>query len=628
MDDIKANNNKHTLSVIVIAFCTITALFHIYTSYAGALDMIRHRSLHLTLIMIVCFLNSARKRATNGMIALDIALALATFACGLYVFIDGPEMPLRSGEPSTNDLIVGAIFILLTLEATRRSTGTAMAVICVFFLFYTMFGQFFPGFLKHAPYSFEKIINEQFIEMSGLWGVALGMSATFIIVFIIFGEFLNEAGITKTFMDLGSKLMGKTVGASAKVATIMSVLVGSITGSAAASVMVTGAMTIPGMKKTGYSNNFIAAVQAIGGTGGQVMPPVMGSAAFIIAAFLGVPYIQVCKAALFPALLFYFCLFAVVHFKTQALGLKTMTDTELESITWSSLLKQSYLFLPLIVLTYMLVIGSSPMYAGFIGVVTLLVVSCFRKENRFTLTKLLNAFEKGIIGAIPVTMSCAAAGIIVGCIMQSGLGYTISASLVRISGGQPYPLAILVLIACLILGMGMTTVGAYIIVASLVAPALIKTGIAPIAAHMFPFYLAILSAITPPVAVAAYAAAGLTQTNPWNVGLEAFYYSIPIFCIPFIFFSQPELLLQGDLLMIAIVVASSFLGALIASAGLVGFYKVKLSPPYRFAAVAIAALLCWQMLYLKAIGLVLAIAGHFYCAAKQAKENVVVGERV
>jgi TRAP transporter 4TM/12TM fusion protein len=562
--------------------------------------------------MTVCFLLTARKFEEQDFRKwFNITLAILTLVCGAYVFQEGISMPMRAGSPSITDLIIGTLFIILAIEATRRTTGTAMACIAIFFLIYTRFGQYFPGFLKHAPYSFLQIINNQFLEMSGLWGIPLGMAATFIIIFIIFGELLNEAGITEVFMELANKLIGKTIGATAKATTIISVLVGSITGSAAASVMVTGSMTIPGMRKTGYKPEFIAAVQAIGGTGGQVMPPIMGSAAFIIAAFLGIPYIAVCKAAIIPALLFYFCLFMVVHFRSKLVGINVLTQKEIDELTWTKVLKKGYLLLPIIVLTILLFKGYSPMLAGFISTILIFILSYINKDKRFTIQKLLRSFEKSVTSALSVTMSCAAAGIIIGCIMQSGLGYTISASLVRISGGQPFILAFLVLIACLILGMGMTTVGAYIIVASLVSPALIQAGIEPIAAHLFPFYYAILSAITPPVAVASYAAAGLTSTNPWRVGLQAFYLSLPIFIVPFIFFSQPELLLIGEPLKIITVTISSFLGAISFVAGLVGYLIGRLARWQRIFLVIAAVLLFSPNIYLKIMGLVFVLVIYF-----------------
>ena len=601
-------SKRNWLDYVITALCAGTALFHIITSYFGALDVIRHRSLRLTLIMAICFLISARKKREKKVTFIaSILFAVLTIVGGMYVFVEGNMMPLRSGNPTQLDIIIGIIFILLVIEATRRTTGLAMSIICVFFIVYTMFGQYFPGFLRHAPYSLENIINEQFIELSGLWGVSLGMSATFIIIFVIFGEFLNQMGITEVFMQLANKLMGATVGATAKVATVISVFVGSITGSAAASVMVTGSMTIKGMKQAGYDDEFTAAVQAIGGTGGQVMPPVMGSAAFLIAAFIGIPYIEVCKSALIPAVLFYFCLFSVVHFKSRKLKMQPASGEEFSNVTWKDILKKSYLFLPLVILTWLLFVGASPMRAGFMGLVVMFIIGIFDKERRFTLKKIIAAFEGGITSAISVTMSCAAAGIIVGCIMQSGLGYTISASLVRLSGGHAYILAVLVLIACLILGMGMTTVSAYIIVSSLVSPALISAGIEPIAAHMFPFYFAILSAITPPVAVAAYASAGMTNTNPWRVGLKSFYYSIPIFTVPFIFFGQPELLFIGSPVVTIFTTIVTGFAIMMFCGGQIGFFIADLNIVQRILLVTSAVLIFQPMVWLELVGVALGV---------------------
>jgi TRAP transporter 4TM/12TM fusion protein len=608
LEETKKNN---IIGIIITVLSVSIAVFHIITSVMGPIDMIRQRSLHLTVIAIICFLVSGEKMEKKVFKYISYLLAVAVAIGGFYVFMEGNAMQFRAGAPNQLDLVIGIVYILVIVEAVRRSSGNAMAIICLFFLVYTMYGPYFPGFLKHAGYSVKQIVNAQFMEMNGLWGTALGMSATYIIIFVIFGEFLNQVGITELFLEFANKIMAKMIGAAAKASVIISALVGMITGSAAASVMIAGSMTVPGMKKSGYSSEFTGVVQAIGGTGGQLMPPIMGSAAFLIAANLGIPYIDVCVAAIIPALLYYFCLFMIVQYTSQELKMGTISEEELKGITWAGILKKSYMIVPVILLTYLLMNGSSPMYAGFIGVLSLFIIGLINKQNRWTIQKLVGALVDSIKSSLSVVTSCAAAGIIVGCVMQSGLGYTISASLVRISGGNIYVLAFLILIASLILGMGMTTVGAYIIVSSLVSPALIKLGIEPIVAHMFPFYFAILSAITPPVAVAAYAAAGITNSNPWNVGIKAFVLSVPIFLVPFVFLIKPELLFIGTITQTLTSTLATALGIAVFTGGTIGFVFRKLRVFERIVLLITGLLLLLPIVLLQVIALIIALAMFF-----------------
>lgn len=562
---------KGSLAVTVTTLCVGLALFHIVTSYIGCLEAFQHRSTHLCLMLMIVFLVSSLKRKGKGYLGLNIVLTLLSAISWWYCVSQSIEIPLRLGAPSLWDLIFGTIVILLTLEAARRVVGWAISAIAILFLIYTYFGPTFPGIFKHPSYSFEEIINAQFVDMTGIWGMPLGVMSTFIIIFLIFAGFLMQTGMVDVFINAANKLFGTQTGGPAKVAISASTLVGSISGSAAANVLVTGSISIPTMKRLGYSPTFAGAVEASCSSGGQFMPPIMGASAFIIAVFIGVPYIAVCKAAIIPALLWFFSFFVMVHFEAKKLGLRTMSKEEIGEIRWGSILKMSYLILPLLLLVYLLVIGYTPMYAGFICIVVLLVLSFIRKETRFNLGSFFAAMEYGVKIAFSVTMACAVAGIIVGAVMQSGLGYTLSASLVRISGGQLFLLLPLVLIASLILGFGMTTVGAYIIVATLVAPAMIAIGVVPMAAHLFPFYFAIVSAITPPVAVAAYAAAGLSGASPWSTGVTALRLAIPALAIPFIFVTQPELLIMGDPISILVTLATTIAGIVLLAAAVDGY---------------------------------------------------------
>lgn len=562
---------KGTLAITITTLAVSLALFHIITSYAGALEALRHRSVHLLVILMIVFLVSAIKQKRKWYRALDLTLVLLSTISLVYTFSYSESIAFRAGNPNPMDYAIGTIVLLLTIEGARRAVGIAIAAITAFFLIYTYFGPIFPGFLKHAPYSFGEIINVQYLQLEGVWGIPTGAMATYIIIFIIFAGILVQTGMLSVFMDLAMKLFGKTTGGPAKVAVAASTLVGSISGSAAANALLTGQISIPLMKRMGYKPVFAGAVEASVSSGGQFMPPIMGASAFIIAMFLGIPYLDVCIAAAVPALLWFFSFFMIVHLEAKRLGLRTMSKEEVAALPWSSILKRLYLGIPMILLVYILVCGYTAILAGFYGVVSLFALSFIMKETRFNVSSLTAGLRRGIEMTLPVTTACACASIIVGCIMQSGLGYTLSASLIRISGGQLFLLLPMVLMASLILGVGMTTVGAYVVVAVLVAPAMVALGMLPLSAHLFAFYFAIISAVTPPVATAAYAASGIAGTSPWSTGLTAFRLCIPALCIPFVFATQPALLLVGNPLSILITVATTAMGIICLDSAISGY---------------------------------------------------------
>jgi TRAP transporter 4TM/12TM fusion protein len=567
---------KGALATITTLVAVLIALFHIYTSYAGALGALEHRSLHFYAIAAFIFLSSSLKRGGRWYHALNIVLALLCAVLAVYVLTQAIPMQMRLGMPSQLDLILGTITIVLVLEATRRTVGIALTIMASLFLLYTYLGPYMPGILRAPSFSFAEIINLQFLSTDGLWGIPLGTMSTFIIIFLILAGLLSQSGMVNVFMGLANKLFGHTTAGPAKVAVVASGGVGMISGSAAANVLITGQVTIPTMKKLGYSPAFAGAVEAGASSGGQFMPPIMGAAAFIIAAFMGIPYIQVAIAAFVPALLWFFSFFCVVHLEAKKLKLRTLSREEVANISWASILKSIYVFIPIILLVWLLVIGYSPMYAGFICVVTAFALSFLRKETRFNLSTLAQALRSGIEGAVSVTMACAAAGLIVGAVMQSGLGFTLSASLVALSGGYMFPLLILAMIASIILGFGMTTVGVYVIVAIMVVPALIELGVAPLAAHFFPFWFGIVSAITPPVAVATFAAAGLSGASAWATGWMAMKLAVPVFIIPFIFVTQPGLLLMGSWSSILITVITTTVAVVLVSSSTTGYLLRRL----------------------------------------------------
>ncbi len=607
----------------ITILCVALALFHIFTSGYGTLSALRHRSLHVLVMIIIIFLSTglSAKNKSTLYFAFSMFLALLSLITLFYVFPYADEIPLHEGDPTMADMIFGTLAIFLTLEATRRTVGVALSIIALVFMVYTIAGPWMPGWLGHASFTWSEVISNQFVEAEGLWGTPVATMATFIIIFLIFAGLLVETGMLRIFVDLAIRLVGRQVGGAAKAAVIGSAIVGSLSGSAAADTLIVGSAMLPGMKKAGFPDEEAGAIQAGAGTGAQFMPPIMGAAAFIIATFLGIPYIMVCKGAIFPALLYFFSFGVVCHYLAKKLHVKKLTPEDIAAVTWKSIFERSYQLIPIILIVGLLVKGLSPMYAGFYATLSVIVISFFRKDTRFTLFRLIAALESGIRSAALVTMACAAAGIVVGSIMQSGLGYTLSSSLVTISHGSLLVLMPLVMIVSVMLGFGMTTVGVYIIVATLVSPAMIELGVEPIAAHLFPFYFGVISAITPPVAVAAYSVSGLTGASPWNTGMKALKFALASLAIPFVMVTQPELCLIGTLPSIVVTITATAIGIFFIVPAVLGYMERDLRWYERVLMVAAGIMLFFPSIPLRIAGV--AIAGVIFAIQRKvAKENL------
>jgi len=541
---------KRPLSLIITLIAVALAFYHLYTSFAGCPPALLHRGIHLFTILILIFLTSSLKNRSLWYLAPNIVLSLLALAILVFISYDHENMQWRAEEANQLDLTLSAITVLITIEACRRVVGSAMASLIVIFLLYTRLGAYIPGELGHAGFSWSEILDTQFLTLNGVFTTPIGVMSTFIIIFLIFAGFLMKSGVVHAFMDMATKLLGRTSGGPAKAAILASTLMGSVSGSAAANVLVTGSISIPLMKKLGYEPSFAGAVEASGSSGGQFMPPI-------------------------------------------------------------------YFFIPIIALVYFLTQGYSPMYAGFITVVLLFALTFIRKETRFNFASFIAALEYGIKGALPVAAACAGAGIIVGCVMQSGVGYYLSAALVKISGGHLVLLLPLVVIASLLLGMGMVTVGAYIIVSILVSPAMVDMGVTPIAAHLFPFYFAIISAITPPVAVASYAAAGIANAPPWETGMKGIRLALPALLIPFVFITQPSLLFIGTPFSILATTITSILGLTCIASALIGYLSKELKIYERIILILASIMLLFPSGVIKLVGM--GLLGLVFFLQKQSK---------
>ena len=529
---------------IVKAICIAFALFQIYTATFGILDAHLQRSIHLAFGFILIFLlyPSRRSWSRTSMNFFDVLLGIAGVICAMYIVVFYKDLVLRAGLNTQTDFIVGLIGSILVLEASRRVVGWPMVTVAIMFLIYAMIGPYIPGLLAHRGVGLEELVGHLYFTTEGIFGIPMGVSSTFIYLFILFGAYLEVTGLGKFFVDIANAVAGWASGGPAKVAVISSALEGTVSGSSVANVVGSGSFTIPMMKKLGYSKEFAGAVEASASTGGQIMPPVMGAAAFLMAEFVGVPYVDVAKAAAIPALLYYMGVWLGVHFEAKRCGLKGIPFNELPK--WKTLLmEKGHLSIPLIVIIYLLVSGFTPMRAALSATVLAILSSCLRKSTRISFQDVVNGLINGSKGVLGVLIACATAGIIIGVVTKTGVGLKMGTALLDLAGGQLLPAMFFTMLTSLILGMGVPTTANYVITSTIAAPALIQLGVPVLAAHMFAFYFGIIADVTPPVALAAYAGAGISGGNPMKTGVIAAKLSIAAFLIPYVFVYNPQLLL-------------------------------------------------------------------------------------
>jgi len=541
---------SHAMVALAIVSLTVSlSLYHLYLSWAGLVDAYSFRSTHLSFVLVIAFLFKPLGRDSwrdpyNWWSALDFTLIAIVIIAQIYILYDIDEFILRGGNLDEWDVWIGTAVIFVLLEATRRMVGWALVIIAGFFLAHTYLSDNFFWIFYGPPNNWETIVDYIFMRENGIYGVPIMVMATYIFLFILFGAMLMESGAGRFFINLALALTGGRKGGPAKAAILASTLMGTISGAAVANVVVTGTFTIPLMKRIGYRPQFAGAVEACASGGGQILPPVMGAAAFIIAEFLAIPYLSVCLAAIFPAILYMFSIYIMVHYEAVKYNLPTLKKESMPSAK-EELKKGGHLFLSLLIIIVLLAVGFTPMYAAFWGIISVFVLSSLRKETRMTPIKVLKFLENGALKALPVSISCACAGIVIGSIFVSGLGLKFTNLIISIAGGNLWIALILTMFASLVLGMGLVTVAVYITVAALVIPALVTMGVNPMAAHFFAFYFGLVCNITPPVALAAFAAAGIAGSNPMRTGFEAMRLGISKYLLPFVFVFSPGLLFEG-----------------------------------------------------------------------------------
>jgi len=562
---------------VVSAALVAMSVYHFYASGFGLIRELLHRGIYLAFVLGLVFILFGTLKSSNSKLAepkwyiisgvpfWDIILSMLGIVAALYLPLLPPEIVSeRVGNPSQFDVYMGTALVLLTLEAARRSIGPTLPMIAIVFMAFALFGPYAPGPLKHGGTSWLGLINHLYMTNQGIYGVAVGVMAKYVFLFILFGVLATRIGLGQLFIDIAMVIAGRYAGGPAKVAIFSSAFMGTISGSSIANTVTTGALTIPAMKRVGYPAHFAAAVEATSSTGGQITPPILGAAAFIMVEYLEIPLRDVLAASLFPALLHYFGIFTMVHLEAKKLGLRGLRADELPKA--AVVLRQHWLsIIPLIILVYLILSGYTPDFAAVYGIIACVVVGFLNPVNRMTLHDLWNALAAGAKNTLAVGAAAAAVGIIVGVVTLTGVGFRLGYVVVQTATdigtffSTIWPLSyfavtqwallmslILIAISCILMGAGIPTTATYIILVAVAAPALAQLHIQPLVAHFFVFYYGVLADITPPVALAAYAAAGIAGSNPFKTGNTAFRLGIAKALVPFVFVYSPSLLLVAD----------------------------------------------------------------------------------
>lgn len=595
------------IAVLAVAM----SCFHFYTSGFGLLLAQKQGAVHLAFTLALVFLlypASSKQSKTSGIPFYDFIFAAFGVASAMYLVVFFNDLVTRAGLPTRADLVMGFILIVTLLEATRRISNPILPGLAIVALLYCYFGRYMPAVIAHRGFNVARIVNHMYLGTEGIFGTPLEVSSTFVFMFILFGAVLEKTGLGKFIIDLSLSLAGWSTGGPAKVAVVSSGLMGTVSGSSVANVCTTGMFTIPLMKSVGYEPHFAGAVEAVASTGGQIMPPVMGAAAFIMAQILGIPYIEVAIAAVVPALLYYFAVMVQVHFEACRLGLKGIPWSQLPPI-WPLLRSKGFLLIPLIAIIYFLLAGYTPLKAAFNGILISFVLSWLNKETRLTPLRTFEAFQSGARGAIGVACACATVGMVVGMGTLTGLALRIAGAIVSLAkvtpeSGLAVTLSSIVsllpgatmaaeaaaaaltkvftlfftMIASLILGMGLPTTANFIVTSTMAAPALFLLGVPPMAAYMFVFYFGIAADLTPPVALAAYAGSGIAGSDPMKTGVTAFKLALAGFLVPYIYVYSPMLLFI-DVVPIEMVqaIGTALIGVFLLAMFTIGFFKAHMA---------------------------------------------------
>jgi len=595
---------------LLLALAAVAAAFHLWSAGIAPFTALVQRPVHLALMAAIGLLavggvvdrseEPGPESAGPGRMyaAISWLLVLLMAAAATYLVLEHETLVQRTGSPTTWDLVFGAATVVVVFELTRRTVGWGLVAICMAAVAYAFAGPHLPGLLAHRGYGPVRLLEQLYLSTEGIWGVPLGVSADFVYLFILFGAVLDVAGGGALFIGLANRIAGRTRGGPAKTAAVASGLMGSLSGSAVANTVTTGAFTIPLMKRAGFSPRWAGAVEAAASTGGQLMPPVMGAGAFILATWTNIPYVRVAAAALVPALLYYSALLCAIHLRAARMGIEPSDRGDREEVA-----SRIHLLLPLAVIVVFLALGRSPMRAAFWGVVSAGGVTFLRASTRPS----RKDFEEAVLaagrGTVQVAAACAAAGIVVGVASLTGIGLRMSELIITLAGGNLFPALVLTAMGSIVLGMGLPTTAAYVVLAALGAPALVELGVPLLGAHLFIFYFGALSNVTPPVSLAAFAAAGIAGSPPMRTALTGMGLAAAGFLVPFAFVYGPGLLLVGSPGTIALAILTGLAGVVALAASVVGWLRGPLSPWDRAVLAAAAVALVFPGLVTGGAGL-------------------------
>ncbi len=625
---------------VVFYSAILFSVFQLVTSAFSPLSSTVVRALHVGFLLLLTFLLHPWQGGQGRTSVLTKAIGFGALLLSGYHWIYEADLVQRAGELTQADMVVGVITLVLVFEAARRIMGLALPLICLGFLAYALFGEYLPGDLAHRGYGFDQVVSQLAFGTEGIYGTPTYVSSSYIFLFILFGAFLEQAGMIDLFTNFALGTVGHTKGGPAKVAVVSSGLMGTINGSGVANVVTTGQFTIPLMKKFGYTPAFAGAVEATSSMGGQIMPPVMGAVAFIMAETINVPYVEIAKAAAIPALLYFFTVFWMVHLEAGRAGLKGLPKSECPD-PWVAIRERWYLLLPLAGLVYLLFAGFTPMFAGMVGlaltvvllfgsalarhlngtslrllfwialglacsafakvgiiavvavVAVLAVLLAPRADGRSTLRLAVKALVEGALHALPVGVACALVGVIIGSLTLTGGATAFAGYIIQIGDDSLFVSLLLTMLTCLVLGMGIPTIPNYIITSSIAAPALLELGVPLIVSHMFVFYFGIMADLTPPVALAAFAAAPIAKETGLKIGVRAVQIAIAGFIVPYMAVYAPELMLQGDKGFDATlyVVFKALLAVTLWGTAVVGYFRSPMNPLERVLAFVAASML-------------------------------------
>lgn len=625
-EDLAYRDVKGYWKYIVLALSLSLSLFALYTAAFGSIPAQIQRALHIALAFSLIFIlypgtKEGMRRTSPTFI--DIIMIVAGSVPFLYHIFNYMPLLLRSGMPVPMDIWMGWLALFALLEVMRRTVGWPMLLVVLFFLAYSFWGHKIPGFMGHPYIDYDGIVEHLYVGLEGIMGIPIAVCSTFLFMYILFGSFMEKSGLGKFFIDLALSVAGHKPGGPAKVAVVGAGLFGMISGSSVANAVTTGNFVIPLMRRVGYSAEFSAGTVAAASTGGQIMPPIMGAAAFIMAEMTGISYITIAIAAFLPSVLYYLGVFVIIHLESMKNGMQGISKDMLPDL-WVTLKKRGYLLVPIVAIVALLLSGYTPTRAALVAIGLTVLSSYFSKENRFMPNDYVLALTKGARGVLPVVSACAGAGVIVGCVTITGVGLKVANAIVMLSGGNIFLVMLLTMLASLFLGMGLPTTPKYIILSIMAVPAMVQQNVPVLAAHLFILYFGIMADVTPPVAMAAYASAGIARANPVRSGVIAFKLGIAGFIVPYLFVLNPELVLIGSNgFNTALMFFSTMLGVIGLGMVLTGFYRKNLSIFERAVFLAASALLLVPGLVTDISGSVILLAMMFWIRKSSLEKRTV-----